>query len=107
MSDKELLHFGSGAEMVVAIEALFGMWLAEQGKSADALDDVVLPAVGGQRVMDRERGDGRQRIDGLMLFESFEAVHFEIETVGKERGKFRARADSQETFSGERLKAKG
>ena len=55
---EELLHFSWGTEMVFALRALFGVGLAEEGEGADALDYVVLPAVGGEGVVDGEGGDG-------------------------------------------------
>src|SRR5262252_3105739 len=60
---KESLHFSGGTEMEFALQALFGMVLPEQGEGADALDDVVLPAVGRGCVVDGEGGDRR---NGLM-----------------------------------------
>ena len=63
MGGEKSLHFGGGTEVVFAVEALFGMLLAEQGEGADALDDVVLPAVGRGGVVDGEGGDTR---DGMM-----------------------------------------
>ena len=58
MGREKPLHFGGWTEVVLAVEALFGMGLAEQGQGADALDDIVLPAVGREGVVGRERSDG-------------------------------------------------
>ena len=63
---KKPLHFSCGTEMVITIQTLFGMLLAQQSESADTLNNVVLPAVGGQFVMDGQRSDGRQGRNGLM-----------------------------------------
>ena len=60
MRGKELPHFGWRPEMVFAVQALLGMRLAQERERADALHDVVLPAVGGQFVVDGERSDAGQ-----------------------------------------------
>jgi hypothetical protein len=53
--------------MIIAGQAFFGMRLPKQGEGADALDDVVFPAVGRKLVMDGERGDARKGwIGGLV-----------------------------------------
>src|ERR1043166_3809355 len=53
-SGKELLHFDRRPEMKFAIETLFRMFLPQQCQSADALDDVILPAVCRAGVVNRE-----------------------------------------------------
>jgi hypothetical protein len=64
MGGEEALHFGGWTEMVIAVESLLRMGLAEKCQGADALDDVVFPAVGTEGVVGRKRGDGGQA--GLM-----------------------------------------
>ena len=49
-----------GPEMIFAVQPLVRVRLAQQGERADALHHVVLPAVGGEFVMDGQRGDAGQ-----------------------------------------------
>src|SRR5439155_19730335 len=51
MRGKQFLHLGCGAKMIIALQTLFRMCLAQQCEGADALDDVVLPAIGRKLVV--------------------------------------------------------
>ena len=84
--------------MVIAIEALVGMGLAQEGQGADALDDVILPAIGGRAVVDGQRGDARQM--GRELFEVFGPMDCEVKAAGEEWGERGVGTDGEKAVGG-------
>lgn len=70
------------------------MRLAQQCQGTNALHDVVLPAVGGEFVMDGEGGDARK--PGSVFFESFKGVGLEIEAVREIGSQVGIGADGEE-----------
>ena len=72
---------------------------AGAGQRANALHDVILPAVGGLAVVDGQRGDAGQM--GGALVEGVEAVDFQVEAAREEWGQFGGGADGEKTFGGE------
>ena len=72
------------------------MLLAEEGEGANALDDVVFPAVGREGVVDGERSDARQRQRNLPLVEGVEVIYCEIEAFREEPGQFGSGAHSKQ-----------
>src|SRR5260221_9293452 len=88
--------------MEIAVQSLFGMLLSQQSEGADALHNVVLPAVGREGVVDGERGDGGNGVmerwsGGVMFFESFETGYFEVKAIGEEGGEGGIGAHREET----------
>ena len=72
------------------------MRLPQQGQRADALHDVILPAVGGLAVVDGQRSDAGQ--GSGVLVEGVGAVDFQVEAAGEEGGQVGGGADGQQTF---------
>jgi len=103
MGHEEAAHFGGGAEMVLAIEALFGMWLAKEREGADALDDVVFPTVGRRGVVDRETSNGwmDRWINGLR-FQGVGGVDFEVEAVWEKGSEVGRGAEGEKAVGGGR-----
>src|SRR5579859_5905585 len=54
MRGEEFAHFGRRPEMIMTAQAFLRMRLAQQSQGADALDNIVLPAVSRQFVMNGE-----------------------------------------------------
>src|SRR5258708_22361704 len=103
MHGKELAHFGCRAEMVVAVQALVGMVLAQERQGADALDDIIFPAVGRQFVMDGKRGNARQ--ERGPFFEGLEAVDFQVKTAGEKPSQFAGGTDGEKPLGVEQVES--
>src|ERR1041385_4743248 len=93
---KQFLHLGRGTKMVISPEPLLWMLLTKQGQGADALDDVILPAVGRKFVMNRKGSEAGQ--GSRPFFELLEAMHFKIKTIGKKPGQLSAGTERNEAI---------
>jgi hypothetical protein len=110
MRGEESLHFGWRTEMVFAVQVLFGMGLAEQGEGADALDNVIFPAVGRRGVVNGKGGDAGKPLTPALspsdgereLLAHSGVVDFEIKAAGEEGTEFGRRAEGEEAAGGGR-----
>src|SRR5262249_37164457 len=86
MRGKPFVHFGCWPEIVMAAQPFFRMLLAQECQSADALDDIVFPAVGRKLVMNRQGSDAWQ---GRVPFCKRSAVvNLEIKPVREKLSQF-------------------
>src|SRR5436190_22918849 len=94
---KPFVHLGTRAEMILAVEMFFRVLLAKQSQRADALDNIVLPTIGWEFIMNRQRGNAGQGSGSFL--EGFDVTDLEIKTTWKKWGKRGAATQSQEASS--------